>query len=234
MTHILGIIGGTGPESTVDYYRRIIASWQRQKPDGSYPRLIINSVEAGRIFRQLGEGDYSAIAREVGPAIDQLAAAGAGAALLASNATHLAFDEIAAASPIPLIHIVDAARAAAETQGLRRLAIFGTRYVMDAPMYPERFGARGMEVVPPTPEEREYIHTKYFGELVRGVFLDETRKRLVEIVRRMRDRDRIDGLILGGTELALILTDPAYADVPILDTARTHAEAAVDWLLETA
>jgi aspartate racemase len=231
MTRILGIVGGTGPESTVDYYRSIIASWQRRKPDGSYPRLIINSVEAGRIFRLLGEHDFSGIAREVAPAVDQLAAAGAGAALLASNATHLAFDEIAAASPIPLLHIVDAARDAAAVRGHRRLGIFGTRFVMEAPMYPDRFGPRGMEIVMPTPEERDYIHTKYFGELVRGVFLDETRDRLVEIVATMRDRDRIDGLILGGTELSLILTEPAYAEVPILDTAKTHTDAAVDWLL---
>lgn len=231
MTRILGIVGGTGPESTVDYYRSIIALWQRRKPDGSYPRLIINSVEAGRIFRLLGEHDFSGIAREVAPAVDQLAAAGAGAALLASNATHLAFDEIAAVSPIPLLHIVDAARNAAAVRGHRRLGIFGTRFVMEAPMYPDRFGPRGMEIVMPTPEERDYIHTKYFGELVRGVFLDETRDRLVEIVATMRDRDRIDGLILGGTELSLILTEPAYAEVPILDTAKTHTDAAVDWLL---
>jgi aspartate racemase len=102
---------------------------------------------------------------------------------------------------------------------------------MEAAMYPERFGPRGMTVVVPTAEEREFIHGRYFGELVRGVFLDETRDGLVEIVARMRDRDAIDGLILGGTELSLILTEPSYAGVPILNTAKIHAEAAVDWLL---
>jgi aspartate/glutamate racemase len=86
MTRILGIVGGTGPESTVDYYRSIVASWQRRNADGSYPCVIINSVEAGRIFRLLGEGDFSAVAGDMTTAIDQLAAAGAGAALLAANA----------------------------------------------------------------------------------------------------------------------------------------------------
>jgi aspartate racemase len=231
MTRILGIVGGTGPESTVDYYRSIIAIWQRRVDDGSYPRLIINSVEAGQIFRDLAEGDHVAIAAAIVPALEQLAAAGVGAALLASNATHLAFDEIAPASPVPLIHIVDAATEAAVTEGYRRLGIFGTRFVMEAPMYPERFGARGITVVVPTLDEREHIHGRYFGELVRGVFLDETRNGLVEIIARMRDRDGIDGLILGGTELSLILTKPSYAGVPILNTAKIHAEAAVDWLL---
>jgi aspartate racemase len=96
VTRVLGIVGGTGPESTVDYYRSIIAAWQPRSRDGSYPRLIINSVEAGRIFRYLADGDYSAMAEDVALAVTQLARAGAGVALLASNATHLAFDEIAA------------------------------------------------------------------------------------------------------------------------------------------
>lgn len=231
MTPILGIVGGTGPESTVDYYHSIIAIWQQRTGDGSYPRLIINSVEAGQIFRMLSEGDFTGVARDMSVAVAQVAAAGAGAALLASNATHLAFDEIEAGASIPLIHIVDAARAAAVARGHRRLGIFGTRFVMEAPMYPRRFGAHGMTVVAPQPDERVYIHEKYFGELVRGMFLDATRRDLVEIIGRIRDRDGIDGLILGGTELALILTEPSYADVPVLNTAQIHAEAAVDWLL---
>lgn len=231
MTRILGIVGGTGPESTIDYYRSIIVAWQQRTADGSYPRLIINSVEAGRIFRLLGDGDYAGVAGDMSTAVMQLAEAGAGAALLASNATHLAFDEIAARSSIPLIHIVEAARDAAAARGHRRLGIFGTRFVMEAPMYPERFASSGMLVVAPQLNEREYIHEKYFGELVRGVFLDETRRRFVEIIGRMRDREAVDGLILGGTELALTLTEASYAGVPILDTAKTHAEAAVAWLL---
>lgn len=231
VARVLGIVGGTGPESTIDYYRSIIASWQHRKPDGSYPRLIINSVEGSRIFRLLGEGDYSAVARDMAAAVREVAMAGAGAALLASNATHLAFDEIESASPIPLIHIVDAARDAAASNGHRRLGMFGTRFVMEAPMYPERFAARGMTVVLPSADEREYIHARYFGELVRGLFLDQTREELLEIIARMRDRDGIDGLILGGTELALILTEPSYAGVPIINTANTHVERAVDWLL---
>jgi aspartate racemase len=231
---VLGIVGGTGPESTIDYYRSITASWQRRNPDGSYPRVIINSVEAGRIFRLLDERDFSALAADLGEAVRQLAAAGATAALLAANATHLAFDEIEAASPIPLIHIVDAARDVAKAHGRSRLGIFGTRFVMQAPMYPERFAARGMAVVAPKVDEMEYIHETYFGELVRGVFLDQTREGLVEIIATMRNRDGIDGLILGGTELALILTEASYAGVPILNTTKAHVEAAVDWLLGAA
>ena len=101
VTRILGIVGGTGPEATVDYYRSIIAGSQRRTADGNYPRLIINSIEAGRLFRLLGEGDFGAVAEDLPAAVGQVANAGAGTALLASNTSHLAFDEIEAASPIP-------------------------------------------------------------------------------------------------------------------------------------
>ena len=231
MTRILGIVGGTGPESTIDYYRTLIATWRRRRPDGTFPRVIVDSVEGGQVIRWLGEGEFERVGEELGAAVTALAAAGAGTALLASNASHLAFHEVAARSPLPLIHIVDAARDAALLRGHRRLALFGTQFVMDSRLYQDRFEPAGMTIVLPDAEERAYIHEIYLGELVLGVFRDETRDRLVAILAALRDREAIDGLILGGTELALILTEPTYAGLPILNTAKIHVEAAVDWLL---
>lgn len=228
---ILGIVGGTGPESTIDYYRSLIAVWRRRRPDGSYPRVIINSVEAGRVIRLLGDGEYDAAGRELGAALGQLAAAGCGRALLASNLSHMAFDRLDPPPPIPLIHIVDAARDAAVAAGHRRLGLIGTRFVMQAHLYQDRFGTDGIAIVVPLPDEQEMVHAIYFGELVHGEIRDESRERLVALIAAMRDRDGIDGLILGGTELALTLKAPLYAGVPILDTAHIHVEAAVDWLL---
>ena len=228
---VLGVVGGTGPESTVDYYRSIVAAWRRRRPDGTYPRVIIDSVEAGAVFRLLADGGFAEIGRIVGAALGELAAAGCGRALLASNASHLAFDQIDPPPPIPLIHIVDAARDAASAAGHRRLGIIGTRFVMESRLYPDRFTPAGIEVVLPNEDERAAVHRIYFGELVQGVFRDESRDELVAIVAAMRDRDGIDGVILGGTELALILTEPTAAGVPVLNTAQVHVDAAVDWLL---
>ena len=231
MTRILGIVGGTGPESTVDYYRTLVATWRRRRPDGTFPRVIVNSVEGSQVIRWLGEREFVRVGEELGAAVTALAAAGAGAALLASNASHLAYPEVAARSPLPLIHIVDAARDAALLRGYGRLAIFGTQFVMDSRLYQDRFEPAGLTIVLPEPEDQAYIHEIYLGQLVLGVFRDETRDRLIEILAGLRDREKIDALILGGTELALILTEPTYADVPILNTAKIHVEAAVDWLL---
>ena len=167
----------------------------------------------------------------IAAAVRELAAAGAGAAVIASNATHLTFDLVAPTAPIPMLHIVDAARDAAAARGHRRLGILGTRMIMNADLYPARFMAGGMTVVVPRADEQSYVHDVYLAELVNGQFRDETRDRLVAIIAAMRDRDGIDGVILGGTELALILTAPTYADVPILNTAQIHVDAALDWLL---
>jgi aspartate racemase len=228
---MIGVVGGTGPESTIDYYRRFLATWRRRGPDGTYPRLIINSVEGGGVIRGLGEGRFDEVATVLGDAVDQLAAAGAGAALLASNASHLIYDRIAARSPIPLINILDVTRPAAEAGGHRRLGLFGARFVMESPLYPDRFAGSGIEIVVPAEADRAWIGRIYLEELVQGVILDETRDRLVAIAAELRDRDGIDGLVLGGTELALILPEPTYAGLPILNTAQIHVEAAVDWLL---
>lgn len=231
MERVLGIVGGTGPESTIDYYRRLVAGWRQRTGDGSYPRVIIDSVEGGRVIRSLGEADYELVGQEIGQAVRELAAAGAGACLLASNAIHLAFREIEAVAPIPLIHIVDAARASALARGHHRLGLFGTRFVMGAPMYPEGF-APAIEIVVPTEQEQAYIDAKYMGELLQGTILDETRDGLVSIIAGMRARHAVDGLILGGTELALILSADEYAGVPVLNTVQIHVNAALDWLLE--
>jgi aspartate racemase len=231
---VLGIVGGTGPESTVDYYRSLVATWRRRRPDGSYPRVLINSIEANRVFQNLTAGDFDAVGRDLGPAVKALAAAGCQRALLASNASHLAFDRIEPPPAIPLIHIVDATRDAASIEGQSRLGLLGTRFVMESDLYPARFAPAGLEVILPTAPERELVHGIYFGELVPGIVRDESRAALAQVVAAMRDRDGIDAVILGGTELALILREPTCAGVPVINTAQIHVDAAVDWLLGPA
>lgn len=228
---VLGIVGGIGPESTIDYYRALVATWRKRRPDGSYPRVIIDSVEAGRVIRLLGEGEYPAVGRALGAALAELAAAGCGRALIASNATHLAFEHIDPPPPVPMIHIVDAARDAAIDHGHRRLGLIGTRFVMTSPLYVDRFAPAGLTVVAPSTDEQDTVHAIYMGELLLGDIRDDSRERLVSVIAAMRDRDGIDGVILGGTELALTLTEPAYAGIPILNTVQVHVDAAVAWLL---
>jgi len=229
---VFGIVGGTGPESTIDYYRSLGATWRRRRPDGTHPRVIIDSVDGGTVIRLLGEGEYTAVGRVFGAAIEALAAAGCGSALIASNLGHMAFDLVEPSPSIPLIHIVETARDAAVAGGHRRVGIIGTRFVVESRLYPDRFEPAGIAIVQPTTTEEDTVHEIYYGELLDGVIRDESRRRIVDVIGAMRARDGIDALLLGGTELALILTEPSYAGVPILNTAQIHVDAAVDWLLE--
>jgi len=102
---------------------------------------------------------------------------------------------------------------------------------MQAALFPEAFERRGMMIVLPNEEEQEFIHEKYMGELFVGEILVETRDALIDIVETMKQRDNVNGLILGGTELSLILREPTAAGLPVLDTTQIHVEAAIEWML---
>jgi aspartate racemase len=228
---LLGIVGGVGPESTIDYYRSIIAEYQRRRPDGSYPRLLINNVDAGAVFRHLVINDAEGVASHLVPAIRQLAAGGAQVALIASVTTHMGFEIARRAAMIPMLSILDALRDAAVARGIRRPALFATRMTTEGRFFAEPFERAGIELIRPHEPDRAWINEMYFGELVRGEFRDESRARLIDIATALREQHGIDGLILGGTELPLLLREPTVAGVPVLDPTRIHVAAAVDWLL---
>jgi len=115
---------------------------------------------------------------------------------------------------MPLISIVEVTCQAAEKQGLKRVGLFGTRFTMQGRFYSDALGKAGITTVLPAPDEQTYIHGKYMGELVNGIFLPDTREGLLSIVRRLMLEERIDGLILGGTELPLIMRNTEDQEIP--------------------
>src|SRR5262245_21637012 len=216
----LGIIGGLGPESTIDYYQRIIALYRERTRDGSYPEFIINSVNLTKGLHFMDGNNLTGMADYLVEAIGNLARAGADFGVISANTPHIVFDEVAAKSPIPLISIVEATCAAAKSRSLSRLALFGTRYTMQANFYQKVFSREGIQLVLPAVGDQDYLHEKYFSELVPGKFLPETRASLLAIVDRLKENSEIDGVILAGTELPLILADPEHNGIPLLDTTK--------------
>jgi aspartate racemase len=229
----VGVIGGLGPESTVDYYQRIIATYRERKPDGSYPSIIINSVDLKRMLDFANANAWDEAAGYLVAEVQKLARAGADFGLLSANTPHVVFDEISRRSPIPLLSIVRATCEAAKAMGLKRVGLFGTRFTMQAGFYQRAFSDEGMTVLLPDASEQDYIHDKYMNELVKGLFLPETRERLLAIIADLKEREKIEGLILGGTELPLILrgADAGKGAIPFLDTTQIHVEAIVAQLL---
>jgi aspartate racemase len=225
------MIGGTGPESTVEYYRRLIAAYHARVSESGAPPVIINSVDNKDLVKWFTAGELARVIDFLAAEIERLARAGADFALIAAVTPHLGFDKLQQRASIPLLSIVEATADAATKAGLRRLALFGTRFTMEAALFPEAFAQRGMAIVVPNEKEREFIHEKYMDELFVGAILDETRAALVDIVETMKQRDNVDGLILGGTELSLILREPTAAGLPVLDTTQIHVETALEWML---
>jgi aspartate racemase len=223
----IGIVGGIGPESTIEYYHHIIAAYRGRVSDGSLPQLIINSINAKSLFVLITERQYAGVTRLLLDEIARLARAGAELGLLAANTPHIVFDDISAQSPIPLVSIVEAACDAAADLSLTKVGLIGTQLTMESQFYSEVFSRKGISIVVPEADDRNFVHEKYMGELFHGVIRRETRDELIAIVRRLRERHQIDGMILGGTELSLILTDASYGGIPVLDTTRIHAERVV-------
>ncbi len=231
MSRALGIIGGTGPESTVEYYRRLIAAYRARTVDGSAPALVINSVDNKRLIDWFTRGEMEQATAYLAVELERLAAAGVDFAIISANTPHLVFDELQRRVALPLLSIVEATADTAKRSGLRRFALFGTRFTMQAALFPEAFALRGLEIVSPNESEREFIHGKYMGELFVGQVLDQTRAALLEIVETMKARDGVEALILGGTELSLLFREPVAAGLPVLDTTQIHVEAAIERLL---
>ncbi len=228
----VGMIGGLGPESTVDYYRRILEAWEREDPSTA-PSIVIDSLDVRRALH-LVEGDRPALTEYLLASLRRLAGAGVDFAAMTANTPHIVFDELAARSPVPLVSIVEVCAEEAQRRRLRRLALLGTRFTMEAPFYPAVCARHGIAVVPPNDADRAWVHERYVGELLRGEFRDDTREQFISVVSRLRDEERIDGVILGGTELPLLLPKPVIGEVPALDTTALHVAAIVKRLRRPA
>jgi aspartate racemase len=229
---IAGMVGGLGPESTIDYYRSIIARFRALKPEAGYPNLIINSLDVDKGLALLDAGRLGEFADYLTAGVELLARAGADFGFIAANTPHLVFDEVQSRSAIPLLSIVRVTCDYTKSRGLKKVGLFGTGFTMRASFYPEEFQRAGITLVRPKESEQEFIHGKYIGELLKNRFLPETRTEIVNIAQRMRSEDGIEAVVLAGTELPLLLRDTASPGVEFLDTSIIHVEAIVNELLK--
>ena len=224
----LGIVGGIGPESTIEYYRFILDGYRARVPDGSAPHIVIDSIDVNRAIAMLDANDLAGVADYLAASLDRLHRAGAEVALMAANTAHIVFDQVQGRSAIPLISLVEAACERAVALGLKRLALLGTGFTMRGRFYPEVFDRAGLELVTPTEEEKAFIHRAYIGELLKNQFLPETRAAIIAIIERMRKDDGVESVLLAGTELPLLLRGAEPEGIRFLDTTLIHVDAAVE------
>ncbi len=226
-----GMIGGLGPESTIDYYRSIIARVRARNPGAGYPHVIINSLDVDKAIAMLDAGRLGDLADYIVAGVESLGRAGAEFGFIAANTPHLVFGEVQRRSAIPLLSIVRATCDYAKALGVKKIGLFGTGFTMRASFYPEEFERAGIAMVRPKDSEREFIHKKYIDELLKNQFLPETKREILGIAQRMKSEDHIEAIVLAGTELPLLLRDSGSADLQFLDTTVIHVEAIVNELL---
>lgn len=225
MAKTIGMIGGLGPESTLDYYKRIIEA-SRVEGTLDTPEIIIYSVSLEEVLTLVGKEQWDHLIYLLVAKIKALHKAGADFAFISANTPHIVFDEVQAKSPIPLLSIVTATLDKAKELGLKKVGLLGTRFTMEKNFFLAPFSAAGIDVVVPPPADREYIHSKLMHEIELGIITEETRAGLLAVIERMLAREGIDAVILGCTELPLILEKDEYG-IPFLNTTAIHVEQIV-------
>jgi aspartate racemase len=226
----LGLIGGTGPESTIDYYRQLVAGY-RARMDGASPSIVINSVDLKRLLAWMDASELSKVVDYLSHEIETLEKAGADFAALTANTAHIVFDQLRERTSLPLVSIVEVACQQVQSMGLKTAGLVGTRYTMEASFYPEVFSRARITLVTPNQTERSYIHDKYMNELLKDTFLPATGFGILSIIESLRERDGVEAVILAGTELPLLLRDESHNGIPLLDTTRIHVVALLDLLV---
>jgi len=226
----LGLIGGTGPESTIEYYKGIEYGVQKKSGRSFFPNLTIESLSVFDVLGFCGKQDYDGLTSYLLNGIRSLAAAGAQYAALTGITPHIVFDELSKASPIPLISMVDTARDHAAAQGYKKICLLGTLPTMEGTFFQKSFAERGIEVITPDAEERKYIGTKIETELEYGKVLPETQKVFKEIAERIIREERVQAIVLGCTELPLIFSG-VVLPVPYIDVMEVHIQALVDLIV---
>jgi len=225
MAKRIGILGGISHESTARYYRLIHEKYYKRRGDYHYPEVVVYSLDFQR-FTDYENGDREAYIDYIMQGVRGLEAAGAEFVVMAANSPHAVYADVAKAASVPVLSIAEATMTRAEGMGLERLLLLGIKFTMQGTFYQEAGARHGIQVVTPSEPEQDEVNRMVFSELVIGVHREESRRRLLGII----DAHPVDGVILGCTELPLIL-EQGNAELPLLDTLDIHVEAALDHAL---
>ena len=220
------IIGGIGPESTLDYYRGIIDAFKPTYAETGFPELIIESLDLKTVITAAGENRWDDIARIFAAKFNTMMDAGADFGVIASNTPHRVFREIQSDTALPLISIVSETAAYIREREITRVCLLGTGFTMRADFFSKELESNGITVVVPAAGEIDYIQDKLMTEIELGVIHHETKRRFLEIVSHLENEHSVEGLVLGCTELPLIIK-PEDTDLHYIDTMRIHIDRIV-------
>lgn len=226
----IGLIGGMSWESSAEYYR-IINEKIKEKLGGLHSaKCLMYSLDFAEVEQFQQRGEWGQAAQLLIDAAMRLERGGADFLLICANTMHKVADEVQKQIQIPILHIVDATAGKIKQAGNKRIGLLGTRYTMEEPFYKSRLTEKYMlEVLVPEPDERAFINRTIFQELCLGMIQDVSRSRFIDIINNLSAKGA-EAVILGCTEIPLLVKQ-ADISIPLFDTTRIHAEAAVDFAL---
>lgn len=230
---LLGLLGGMSWSSTAELYAQINRGVAARRGGLHSAPLLLHSVDFAPLAAWQAAKDWAVVAQHLGQAGAGLRRAGAGALLLATNTMHQVAEAIEAQSGLPLLHLVDITAAALRRQGISRAGLLGTRFTMEMPFYAERMARQGIALYVPDAPGREAVHRAIYDELCQGRVSPATTALLHEQVARLAEAGA-QAVVLGCTELGLALPEDSEAALPLLDSTRLQAQAAVGWLCSPA
>ena len=227
----IGMIGGMSWESSAEYYR-VVNTRTRERLGGLHSaRCILYSVDFAEIEALQRRGDWEAASRAMVAAGRAVALAGADLLMICTNTMHLMADAVQTGVEIPLLHIADATAARVQARGLKRLGLLGTRFTMEKDFYKGRLEQQfGLDVLVPRAADRQIVHDVIYAELCQGRILPASRRAYLRIIDDLLQAGA-EGIILGCTEIGL-LVKAGDTGAPLFDTARIHAEMAVDFAID--
>ncbi|MDX8478336.1 aspartate/glutamate racemase family protein [Mesorhizobium sp. VK24D] len=227
----LGLLGGMSWESTAIYYR-LLNEIVRERLGGLHSaKLLLWSFDFAEIAERQHAGDWDGAGALLVAAAHGLEAAGAEGLVICTNTMHKLADTVQAAISVPLIHIADATARAVVEAGVRRPALLATRFTMEQDFYKGRLADKyGLQPVVPDQAGRDMVHRVIYDELCQGIVKADSKAAYVDEIARLRRDEKIDGLIMGCTEITMLIGQADF-DIPVFDTTLIHAGAAVDYAL---
>jgi aspartate racemase len=227
----IGILGGMSPESTIEYYQYITRTYTERFGDYGYPEMIIYSVSFQPYVDWPNSARWDLVAQGLSEAARKLEDAGADFIIIATNTMHLVFDEVQASVSIPMLSLLDAVGEAILAQGMKTVGLLGTKFTMEKTFYQDALARKGITVLVPDAEDRDYVNEVIYNELVAGQIDDDSRAGFVAIINELATRGA-EGVILGCTEIPLLVGEEDVA-LPLFDTTAIHAEAALNYACKT-
>ncbi|MFL5763760.1 MAG: aspartate/glutamate racemase family protein [Bacteroidia bacterium] len=224
----IGLIGGISWVSTIDYYRYINTMVNETLGGLQYPELIIYSFNYAEIKKNNDANDWDRTLEMLTGAARKLEAAGAEALILCANTMHLIADELQEQIGIPILHIAEATAEEISRNGIKKVALLGTKFTMEKEFFHKKLLAKGIEAIVPSAQDREFIHQTIFDELGKGELKAGTKARYQEIIRKMEEMGA-GGVVLGCTEIPLLIK-PEDVSIPVFDTTLLHSRAAAHFI----